>query len=103
MGQYDGTKPLLKGHEFAQTPSDDGQRSLGSCSKWGCRVGQDSMTEQLNFFPFLCKSKGLPWWLSCKESTCIVGDLGSIPVLGRFLGEGNGYPLQYSGLENSIV
>ena len=29
-----------------------------------------------------------------------MGDLGSIPGLGRSLGEGNGYPLQYSGLEN---
>ena len=29
-----------------------------------------------------------------------MGDLGSIPGLGRFPGEGNGYPLQYSGLEN---
>ena len=31
-----------------------------------------------------------------KESTCSSGDLGSIPGLGRFLGEGKGYPLQYS-------
>ena len=30
------------------------------------------------------------------------GDLGSIPELGRSPGEGNGYPLQYSGLENSM-
>ena len=38
-----------------------------------------------------------------KESTCKVGDLGSIPGLERSLaGEGNGYPLQYSGLENSM-
>ena len=37
-----------------------------------------------------------------KESTCNVGDLGSIPVLGRSPGEGKGYPLQYSGLENSM-
>ena len=29
-------------------------------------------------------------------------DLGSFPGLGRFPGEGKGYPLQYSGLENSI-
>ena len=36
-----------------------------------------------------------------KESTCSVGDSGSIPGLGRSPGEGNGYPLQYSGLENS--
>ena len=38
---------------------------------------------------------------AAKESTCNAGDLGSIPRLGRSLGEGNGYPLQYSGLENS--
>ena len=37
-----------------------------------------------------------------KESTCNVGDLGSIPGLGRSPGEGNSYPLQYSGLENSM-
>ena len=37
-----------------------------------------------------------------KESACNVGDLGSIPGSGRSPGEGNGYPLQYSGLENSI-
>ena len=35
-----------------------------------------------------------------KESTCNVGDLGSIPGLGRSPGEGKGYPLQYSDLEN---
>ena len=31
-----------------------------------------------------------------------MGDLGSITGLGRYPGEGNGYPLQYSGLENSM-
>ena len=37
-----------------------------------------------------------------KESACNVRDLGSIPGLGRSAGEGNGYPLEYSGLENSM-
>ena len=37
-----------------------------------------------------------------KESTHNAGDLGSIPGLGRSSGEGKGYPLQYSGLENSM-
>ena len=36
------------------------------------------------------------------ESTCNAGDLGSIPGLGRSPGERKGYPLQYSGLENSM-
>ena len=37
-----------------------------------------------------------------KEFPCNVGDLGSIPGLGRYRGKGKGYPLQYSGLESSI-
>jgi len=37
-----------------------------------------------------------------KESTCNARDLGLIPGLGRFPGEGKDYPLQYSGLENSM-
>ena len=37
-----------------------------------------------------------------KESACNAGDPGSIPGLGRSPGEGKGYPLQYSGLENSM-
>ena len=45
---------------------------------------------------------GFPGGSAGKESTCNAGDLGSIPGLGRFLGEGKVYPLQYSGLENSM-
>ena len=37
-----------------------------------------------------------------KESACNAGDPGSIPGLGRSIGKGIGYPLQYSGLENSM-
>ena len=37
-----------------------------------------------------------------QESTCNMGDLGLIPGLGRSPGEGNSYPVQYSGLENSM-
>ena len=37
-----------------------------------------------------------------KESACNVGDLGSIPELGRSLREEKGYSLQYCGLENSM-
>ena len=39
---------------------------------------------------------------AAKESTCNVADLGLIPGLGRSPREGKGYPLQYSGLENSM-
>ena len=43
-----------------------------------------------------------PSGLAGKESACNAGDRGLIPVLGRSLGEGNSYPLQYSGLVNSM-
>ena len=47
-------------------------------------------------------SVGFPGGSDNKESACNAGDLGSIPGLGRSPGEGNGYPLQYSYLENSM-
>ena len=46
--------------------------------------------------------KGFPCSSVGKESACKGGDLGSIPGLGRTPGEGKGFPLQYSGLENSM-
>ena len=49
----------------------------------------------LDHMSFPCSSVG-------KESACNAGDLGSIPGLGRFPGEGNGNPLQYSCLENPM-
>ena len=45
---------------------------------------------------------GFPGGSEGKESTCNVGDLGLIPGLRRSPGKGNGYSLQYSGLENSM-
>ena len=50
------------------------------------------------FRPFL----GFPCGSAGKESACNAGGLGSIPGLGRSPGEGKGYPLQCSGLENSM-
>ena len=45
---------------------------------------------------------GFPCGLAGEESACNAGDLGSSPGLGRSPGEGKGYSLQYSGLENSM-
>ena len=45
---------------------------------------------------------GFPCGSAGKEFACNEGDLGSIPGLGRSPGEGKGYPLQYSSLENSM-
>ena len=54
-----------------------------------------SVIYSLLYIGLLCGSAG-------KESTCNVGDLGSFPALGRSPGEGKGYPLQYSCLENPM-
>ena len=58
---------------------------------------------------FLCSfsfhlwySLGFPCGSAGKKSICNVGDLGLIPGLGSSPGEGKDYPLQYSGLENSM-
>ena len=62
------------------------------------RVGHDWAT---SLSLSMCNS-GFPCGSAGKESACNAGDLGSIPGLGWSPGEGNGYPLQYSGLENSV-
>ena len=46
--------------------------------------------------------QGFPHGSDGKESSCNAGDPGSIPGLGRYPGEENGNPLQYSGLEKSM-
>ena len=46
--------------------------------------------------------QGFPCGSAGRESACNEGDLSSITGLGRFPGEGKGYPLQYSSLENSM-
>ena len=52
--------------------------------------------------PQILVSVVVPGGLDNKEPACNAGDLGSIPGLGRAPGEGNGNPLQYSCLENSM-
>ena len=96
-----GWHHLLNGHELEQAPGDSGQGSLTCCSPW-CHEESD-MTEWLNnmhihvsilFQVFPDNSVG-------KGSACNAGDPSSIPGSGRCSGEGKGYPLQYSSLENS--
>ena len=48
------------------------------------------------------KTRVFPGGSDSKESACNAGDLGSVLGLGRSPGEGNGYPLQNSSLENSM-
>ena len=60
---------------------------------YNSHISRYSMTAA--FTGFLCGSVG-------KESAWNMGDLTSIPGLGRFPGEGKGYPVQHSGLENPL-
>ena len=63
-----------------------------------CKFKRDINSKFMNhsiFFGFPHSSVG-------KESTCKAGDTGLMPELGRCAGQGKGYPLQYSDLENSM-
>ena len=64
--------------------------------------GYKGLREKREFQTLLGNYLSLPWGSAAKESTCYTGDLGSVSGLGRSPGEGKGYPLQYSGLENSM-
>jgi len=61
-----------------------------------------NIDSQQEFAVWLRKLRGFPGGSAGKESACNAGDLGLVPGLGRSPGEGIGYPLQYSGLENSM-
>ena len=67
-----------------------------NCRTWKVTliVTVDLGNNNASILDFPCGSAG-------KESACSAGDLGLIPGLGRSPGEGKGYPLQYTGLENS--
>ena len=69
------------------------QQGNGASDKCSCNAKYRSS---------IIPSLGLPGGSDDKEFDCNSGDLGSIPGLGRFPGEGNSYPLQYSSLENSM-
>ena len=66
------------------------------CGLVSLNIKQDSIST------YFIRWEGFPGSSAGKESACNVGDLCWIPELGRSRGEGNSYPLQYSGLENSM-
>ena len=76
-----------------------GWESLVGCCLWGCTesdtTGATQQQQQQQQLYLSCSSDG-------KESACDAGDPGSIPGSERSSGEGNGSPLQYSCLENSM-
>ena len=98
-GPHQAPLSLARILEWVAMPSSKGSsppRELTWISYVSC-IGRHVL------FPLAPPGKPLAIYSSAgKESTCNVGDLGLIPGLGRSPGEGKGYPLQYSGLENSM-
>ena len=98
----------LNEHEFQQTPGDsERQGSLACCSPWGHKESDTTQkvnnnNPQRNVLRSVSSVPPIRFGSAGKESACSAGDLGSIPGLGRSPGEGKGYPLLYSGLENSM-
>ena len=87
-GEFHGQKSLNKTLQLKNSSRSPWFDSWIGKSHW-----RGSRLPTPVFFGFPCGSAG-------KESACNAGDLGSLPGLRRSPGEGKGYPLQYSGLEN---
>ena len=86
--------------EVGDMPIEDVQ---GGLRNWSSKRDHEA---ERNLGVLMTPLPGFPLGFPCgsagTESTCNAGDLGLIPGLGRSPREGNGYPLQYSGLENSM-
>ena len=67
-----------------------------------CTVGRFFTNRAITVTLMYVQRRGFTGGSDGKESVCNVGDPGSIPGVGISPGEGDGYPLQYSGLENSM-
>ena len=92
--------PPLGCHYWSLPGESHGQRSLVGYSPWGHK--ESDMTEQLSLHFTSLFWLGFPGGSGSKESACNAGDLGFIPGSGRSPKEGNGNPLQYSCLRNSM-
>ena len=90
----------LKSLEFIATGSLGGGENLWIVKPRFLGFQTGSQTSDIN--PHLLAYKVFPDSSVGKEFACNSGDLGSMPGLGRSPGEAKGYPLQYSGLENSM-
>ena len=66
------------------------------------KINTYGITRKFKYLSRTNKIMGFPCDSAGKETTCNVGDLGSIPRLGRSPGKGKDYPFQFSSLENSM-
>ena len=91
--QYSGPAPSLSSVPAHREPVSETSKTVYNITPlWSPDLG---LCLLILCWGFPCSSIG-------KESACNAGEWGSIPGLGRSLGEGKGYPLQYSGLENPM-
>ena len=100
-GFWDELQKAPSSFHFPWDPHCTWWRSVGN---WNC-INYQVLNQFWEFIPQIFDAytlNGFPCGSAGKESACNVGDLGSVPVLGIPPGERNGYPLQYSGLENSM-
>ena len=79
-----------------QMPNDHRMVDVEFLDNFSCSCKRISFSDPFTSY------QGFPGGSAGKESACSVGDLDLIPGLGRAPGEGNSYPCQYSGLENSM-
>ena len=92
---------------MATPPSILAQRPMERGAWWATVTGVAESQKRLRDLALMhivmvTLGLGFPGGSDSQESACNAGDLGSLPGLGRSPGEGNGNPLQYSCLENSV-
>ena len=89
---------LYQGYELAKKPECNSYKNVLA----GKSRNFNTFLLLLSFRVKLYICKGFPGGSNGKESACNTGDLELIPGLGKSLGEANGYPLQYSCMENPL-
>ena len=94
--------PDIKQNSVPQTISTPKPWATGPGSLTPTSAVHGPSGQVINTAGFPSLSQGFPGGSDDKTSACNVGDPGSIPGSGRSPGEGNGNPLQYSCLENSM-
>ena len=91
--------PFSRGSSQLRDWTQDSHTAGGFFTSWAqAMTNLDSILKNWD----ITLPMGFPCCSAGKESACNTGDLGLIPGLGRSPVEGKGYPLQYSGLENSM-
>ena len=93
-------KPLWKQYEVSS--KDVNRTTLQSRNSTPGYLSDGSKTLAQKDICIPVFNMGSPRGSEGKESACNAGELGLIPGSGKYLGEGNGYPLQYSCLENPM-